>query len=128
MEIIIGIIAYLVVSYLIMMVIISIVSGIKAYRVAPVERKNDKKQIIEQVKENEKISKWGPVNPAYICPHCQTKGFVRTKPVKRKKGVSGAKVTGALFTLGASILVTGLSRKEDMTQAHCENCNSTWDF
>lgn len=70
----------------------------------------------------------GPISPMYICPHCQTKGFVRTIPVKRKKGVSGAKVTGALLTFGVSILATGLSRKEGLTQAHCGNCGSTWDF
>lgn len=73
-------------------------------------------------------SQWGPINAALICPHCQTKGSVHAMPVKRKKGVSGAKVTGALFTVGASLFVTGLSRKEGMTQAHCDNCNSTWDF
>jgi len=73
-------------------------------------------------------SKWGPIKPAYICPHCQTKGSVRTMPVKRKQGISGAKATGAVLTLGVSMLATGLSRKETMTQAHCDNCNSTWDF
>ena len=71
---------------------------------------------------------FGPVSPQYICPHCQTKGHVRTIPVKRKKGVSGAKVTGALLTMGVSMLATGLSRKEGLTQAHCGNCGSTWDF
>jgi hypothetical protein len=74
------------------------------------------------------LAKIGPISPQYICPHCQTKGSVHTIPVKRKKGVSGAKVTAGLITLGASVLVTGLSRKEGLTQAHCENCNSTWDF
>jgi len=48
--------------------------------------------------------------------------------VKRKKGVSGAKATGAILTLGWSLLATGLSRKEEITQAHCENCQATWDF
>jgi hypothetical protein len=72
--------------------------------------------------------RWGSLNPAYICPHCQTKGSVHTKSVKRKHGISGGKVMGGLFTLGTSLLVTGLSRKEQATQAHCTNCNSTWDF
>ena len=71
---------------------------------------------------------WGPSNTAMICPHCQTKGQVRTKAVKRKKGVSGGKATAAVLTGGTSLLVTGLSRKEDLTQAHCMKCNSTWDF
>lgn len=70
----------------------------------------------------------GSINPALICPHCQEKGNIRTKRVKRKKGVSGAKATGALLTNGLSILATGLSRKEHLTQAYCGNCQSTWDF
>jgi len=74
------------------------------------------------------LTLYGPISPMYICPHCQTKGFVHTKTVKRKKGVSGAKVTGAILTMGISMLATGLSRKEGLTQAHCGNCNSQWDF
>lgn len=73
-------------------------------------------------------SLWGSVNPALICPHCQTKGRVRTKAVKRKRGISGGKVMGGLLTAGISLLGTGLSRKAQATQAHCDNCNSTWDF
>lgn len=76
----------------------------------------------------EKELKWGLPNPAYICPHCQTKGRVFTKSVKRKKGVSGAKATGAVLTGGLSLLATGLSRKEGLTQAHCCNCDCSWDF
>lgn len=71
---------------------------------------------------------WGPVNSAIICPHCQMKGKVRTKQVKRKAGISGGKVMGGLLTGGVSLLGTGLSRKQKLTQAHCDNCNSTWDF
>ena len=72
--------------------------------------------------------KWGPVKPALICPHCQTKGQVHTKRLKRKQGVSGGKVMGGLLTGGLSLLGTGLSRKQRVTQAHCDNCGSTWDF
>lgn len=70
----------------------------------------------------------GPKNPQLICPHCQTKGSVRTKLVVQKKGISGGKATAALLTAGTSILLTGLSRKEDATQAHCDNCNCSWVF
>ena len=63
-----------------------------------------------------------------VCPHCQSRGSVTTKIVKRKKGVSGAKATGALLTLGWSLLVTGLSRKEEETEAHCTACGATWHF
>lgn len=74
------------------------------------------------------LKKHGPISPAYICPHCQIKGGVRAIVVKRKKGISGAKATGAVLTMGISILATGLSRKENMTHATCSNCGSIWDF
>ena len=70
----------------------------------------------------------GPKNPALVCPHCQEQGAVRTKAVRNKKGISGAKATGAILTGGVSILATGLSRKEAQTAAHCDNCGSGWHF
>jgi len=70
----------------------------------------------------------GELNPALVCPHCQVKGRVRTVRVQRKGSISGGKVMGGLLTGGASLLATGLSRKHWVTQATCENCNSTWDF
>lgn len=70
----------------------------------------------------------GVINPALICPHCQTKGQVRTLSIKEKKGVSGGKATGALLTGGISLLATGLSRKENATRGSCGSCRSTWTF
>jgi hypothetical protein len=65
---------------------------------------------------------------AMICPHCRTRGTVRTMPIRRKVGISGAKATGAILTGGVSLLATGLSRKESATQAHCSQCSATWFF
>ena len=70
----------------------------------------------------------GPVNQAMICPHCQSKGTVRTKRVSQKKGISGAKATGALLTGGFSLLATGLSRHEGATEAYCTHCKNQWVF
>jgi len=78
--------------------------------------------------ERQKMTTYGTIKPQMICPHCQTKGSVRTKPVTKKTGISGGKATAALLTGGMSMLATGLSRKEGMTQAHCEKCNNTWTF
>ncbi len=61
-----------------------------------------------------------------VCPHCQTKGSVRTKQVKTKAGVSGGKATAAVLTAGISILGTGLSRKQKVTEAICGSCKMTW--
>ena len=58
-------------------------------------------------------------NPRMICPHCKIQGYVTTSEVKQKNGISGAKATGALLTGGMSVLATGLSRTNRVTQAHC---------
>jgi hypothetical protein len=71
---------------------------------------------------------YGRINAKLMCPHCQNKGKVRTRLIKLKKGISGGKATAALLTGGWSMLATGLSRKERCTQAHCDNCRSTWTF
>ena len=71
---------------------------------------------------------WGPINRALLCPHCQARGKVRTQNLKLKKGISGGKATAAVLTGGVSLLATGLSRRESTTQAHCDSCNSTWNF
>jgi uncharacterized Zn finger protein len=63
-----------------------------------------------------------------VCPHCRTSGSVRTEVVKVKRGISGGKAVGAVFTGGLSLVATGLSRKEPATKAHCGNCGSVWTF
>lgn len=69
-----------------------------------------------------------PANSSMICPHCQSKGTVHTRQAKQKRGVSGGKATAAVLTGGLSVLATGLSRKERVTEARCTNCGSTWYF
>jgi len=71
-------------------------------------------------------AQYGPVNSSLVCPHCQASGGVRTKAVKKKQGISGAKATGAVLTAGFSVLATGLSKKGEMLQCHCSNCSVTW--
>jgi hypothetical protein len=69
-----------------------------------------------------------PSSGLLVCPQCQTRGQVKLQLVKQKKGISGGKATGAVLTGGLSILATGLSRKEEVTEAHCNACGSTWHF
>lgn len=71
---------------------------------------------------------YGSTNSELFCPHCQTKGKVRAKGIKKKTGISGGKATAAVLTGGVSLLATGLSKKEDFTECHCDNCGSTWSF
>jgi transcription elongation factor Elf1 len=83
-------------------------------------KNQNKKEII--------MSGFSSLNPNLVCPHCQTKGFVHTMQVKKKKGISGAKATAAILTGGWSLLATGLSKKDMITEAHCDNCGTTWHF
>lgn len=71
---------------------------------------------------------FGPINPHMNCPHCNTLGNIRTKPISQKKGISGGKAVAGLLTGGVSLLAVGLSRKENSTQAHCKKCGNTWQF
>lgn len=96
-----------------------------------------KKSIISEYTQGKEASKEVPrpeamrqtlTDSKLVCPHCQSRGSVTTKTVKRKKGVSGAKATGAILTLGWSLLATGLSRTEQETEAHCMSCGATWHF
>lgn len=91
----------------------------------PLEQQREASRVAEVRNKN---LLWGSLKPNMVCPHCQEKGHVRTKPVKKKVGISGAKATAAVLTAGVSLLGTGLARKENLTQAHCENCSSTWHF
>ena len=76
------------------------------------------------------MSKMQPVGPgqaAIVCPYCQSAGYVTAMRGKKKRGVSGGKATAALFTLGGSLIFTGLSRKENVTSLSCNNCGVSWD-
>jgi hypothetical protein len=70
----------------------------------------------------------GELREQLVCPHCQVQGRVLTKPVTKKAGIDGAKATGAVLTGGVSVVLTGLSRMETVTEAHCANCSSTWHY
>jgi len=71
---------------------------------------------------------YGAVNPQLVCPHCGVAGQVRAKSAKAKQGISGGKATGALLTGGVSILATGLSRKQRVTQCRCGNCLTSYQI
>jgi hypothetical protein len=82
----------------------------------------------EEREEFDRCLLLGPIRPQIVCTHCQVQGRVRTKGIEKDAGISGKKATAAALTGGISILATGLSRKEQLTQAHCDNCGSTWTY
>lgn len=72
--------------------------------------------------------RYGFISSNMICPHCHTKGTVRTKREKVKQGISGGKATAAILTGGASLIAVGLSQKGETTKAHCDHCGTDWMF
>lgn len=74
------------------------------------------------------IEKFGYLNPKLVCPHCQTRGEVRTKRIDRSVGVSGAKVAAAVLFSPLLLFFTGIGRREGATRATCDRCSSTWTF
>lgn len=70
----------------------------------------------------------GMLNNKIQCPQCNERGYVHTRKVNKKSGISGGKATAALLTVGISLFFIGLSRTEKVTSAYCENCKSEWNF
>jgi hypothetical protein len=111
--------------------ITSMVESAKLEKMAPDERNaylETKRKAAQAAQAKMRDLQQGPVNAQMICPHCQSRGTVRTKRITQKKGISGGKATAAVLTAGVSMLATGLSRKEAATEARCDNCSSTWYF
>jgi Protein of unknown function (DUF2510) len=73
-------------------------------------------------------STFGQINAKVECPQCHNTGAVAVTSVWQKVGVSGGKATGAVLTGGVSLVATGLSRKQKVSQAHCGDCGSDWTF
>ena len=78
--------------------------------------------------EQRNESQFGLINPYMNCPHCNTLGDIRTKPIIQKMGISGGKAVAGFLTAGLSILVVGLSREETQTEARCGKCSNVWHF
>ena len=78
--------------------------------------------------ENEAMKKQRALDRNMICPYCHATGTVTTTKVKKKSGIHGGKATAAVLTAGLTLIGTGLSRKNTMTQAHCSKCGATYTF
>ncbi|NLX45640.1 MAG: hypothetical protein GXY71_07000 [Treponema sp.] len=117
----------------VVLTVLAIIGGVMllAYTSMKKEEDNNNPALSEEEKHQREINLiYGQINPELICPHCQTKGKVHISIIvnREKNGISGAKATAAILTGGASLLVTGLSKKETKmsTRAFCENCKMTW--
>lgn len=62
-----------------------------------------------------------------VCPHCQTKGKIKTQRVKRAKRKTATRMLFGAATFGGSLAATGVSKKATVTACHCRNCGMQWD-
>ena len=56
------------------------------------------------------------------CPHCGSQGTLEAQGEVESKGLSGAKVAGALATGGLSLFATGLRKKQKTEIFRCSEC------
>lgn len=103
----------------------------EATKVAKSEGKTNEASIVKNAFKNakkyldDKESERMRAMASIICPFCQTKGTVTTK---NKNDTSGVKATGAVLTLGMSVMLTGLHKHSTRIEAHCSQCKTTWDM
>ena len=67
------------------------------------------------------ILAYGSFAPQIVCPHCQTKGKVRTTTRER---VEESREKGVI---GATIGKKTITKKGRYTQLHCDVCDVTWE-
>lgn len=61
-------------------------------------------------------SQFGDSNPNLVCPHCQTKGQVRSKAAEEVTSTKVVPVVG-----------NTIKARKKVTQMHCDNCGTTWN-
>ena len=82
-------------------------------RMSPEERAEHEKLRQEQMN----TILYGPLNQHLVCPHCATLGQVRSKAEVR----STTAVTNTIAKVSATT-------NRDVTQRHCDKCQTTWDL
>jgi len=70
----------------------------------------------EMLARHRAIDMYGLPNANLVCPHCQTKGSVRSK--------SAEEVTS---TRVVPIIGNNIKARKKVTQMHCDNCDTTWN-
>lgn len=70
----------------------------------------------EIIAKHRAIDMYGLPNVNLVCPHCQTKGSVRSK--------SAEEVTS---TRVVPIIGNNIKARKKVTQMHCDNCDTTWN-
>lgn len=81
-----------------------------------------------RAKKPVEVNPYKGTNSSIICPHCQTKGSVKTWRADQKTGIDGEKAGMAVITGGLSVFATGLSGSRGVTRAKCLKCGVKWDM
>jgi hypothetical protein len=70
-----------------------------------------------ELEEYNLFQEYGPTNQHLVCPHCQTTGCVRNKTMMR-----------STITTTNSIAKIKATSHKNVTQLHCDKCQTTWDI
>ena len=99
-------------------------------KLAPMEPAERERYLENKAKDEERKSKelnerlhahqYGTINRALLCPHCQSKGFVRMTQTVRVTKNRVNSVAGKAIGLGTN-------SESQVTQLHCDKCSMTWD-
>lgn len=66
--------------------------------------------------ESNRTRQFGHINPVLVCPHCQTKGFVRSKSAEEITRTKVVPIIGNTF-----------KARKSVTQLRCDRCTTTWN-
>lgn len=76
---------------------------------------------VKAMSPNQRLAyQFGSRNEHLVCPHCQIKGEVRVKRATRRMTTTG-EIGGIMKTDTTS------QTEKEVTQHHCDKCNTTWD-
>lgn len=80
-------------------------------------RERYKEIMAKHREESHKIYLYGGINDALVCPHCQTKGKVRSQYGEE---VSKTKVI--------PVIGNNIKTRRSVTKMHCDNCHTDWSI
>ncbi len=73
------------------------------------------------------VRRYGPLDPASVCPYCSEQGGVHARMAHRRLGISTPKLIAGVLTGGLALLAVGVHRHEAVREAHCMRCAATWN-
>lgn len=81
-------------------------------KMSPEERERHEQERRDQLN----TALFGPINALLVCPHCTTTGQVRSKAAIR-----------SVTSVSNTIAKVSATTTRQVTQRHCDKCQTTWD-